>query len=141
MEYTNAQKLSAVLSEWARPGISQIATSKLCNLSMLKSFQQTMVGSGLVGQNYSIASEILPFANNAANILIQPMLCRYLSHIPDESLPQLAHSVVDTAMQQPSFSVLDGLVEFTQEDMTELKDLLVKNLPVCSIHEAYHVLK
>lgn len=42
MEYKNSQILAAVVSEWARPAISQIATGNLMRLPMLQSLQATI---------------------------------------------------------------------------------------------------
>lgn len=141
MEYSNAQKLAAVVSDWAHPAISQIASNKLGNLSMLRNLQTSIIQSGIVGQNYNIANEILPFVHNVVNSLVEPMMSKYLAQIQDDALPQLAHGIVDTAMQQPTFSVLGGLVEFTQDDMIELKDLLDKNLPIFEKGNSYQVIK
>ena len=42
MEYKNSQILAAVVSEWARPAISQIAAGNLMRLPMLQSLQATI---------------------------------------------------------------------------------------------------
>lgn len=139
--YTNAQKLAAVLSTWARPAISQLATSKLMQFPFMKSMQAVLVNSGLVGQTYNIGNELRPFANNIVDAMLVPVLINYMSRVPDDALPKLAHSIVDTAMNQPRFGILDGLVEFSQDDMIELKDLLDKNLPIPPSEAMYEVIK
>ncbi|MEE1004893.1 MAG: hypothetical protein UH685_06105 [Bacteroidaceae bacterium] len=130
MMYTNAQKLAAVLSTWARPAIAELAAGRLTQLPFMKSVQAMLVSSGIVGQTYNIGNELKPFASNIVNAMFTPLLVSYMSRVPDDTLPALAHSIVDTAMEQPMFSILDGLVEFSQDDMLELKDLLDKNLPI-----------
>jgi len=140
MEYSNAQKLASVLTEWSRPAISQIAVTKLMNLSFLQSAQRSLISSGLVGMNYKVANDLMPFFSNSIDKILQPMLEGWLGKMPDSSLPSIAHSVVDSAMEQPKFSILDGLVEFEQNDIIELKDLLDKNLPLVA-SEGYHIIK
>lgn len=99
-------------------------------MPVMQDFQQTLVGAGLVGNNYRIQNEIEPFIVQAAPQLIEPMLTQAFSRIPDASIPQLARTVVQTAMQQPQFSILDGLVTFDPEDLQELLDLIEQNLPL-----------
>lgn len=139
MSYSNADILAAVVSEWARPAISQIACEKIGKMQLLQNMQQGLLNSGLVGANYKITSDIQPFMHSAVNNLVQPILRRYFSQIPEESIPALARDIVDKAMQNNSFTILDGLVEFDKDDLEELKELLEKNLPVQD-NEGYQVI-
>lgn len=141
MQFSNSQKLAAVLSLWARPAISELATSKLIQLPFVRSVQAMLINSGIVGQSYSIGNEIKPFASNVIDAMFLPIITYYLSKIPDDTLPTLAHTIVDTALQQPRFGILDDLVEFSREDMAELKQLLDKNLPTLPAGEKYEVIK
>lgn len=45
MDYKNSQILAAVVSEWARPAISQIAAGNLMHLPMLQSLFQFHKGT------------------------------------------------------------------------------------------------
>ncbi len=128
--FTNAQILAAVVTDWSRPAVSQLTASKLCQFQTMRDLQQSIISSGLVGSNYRLQSEIEPFVVQAAPQLIEPALAQAFSRIPDETIPQLARTVVQTALQQPQFSVLDGLVTFDQSDMQELLDLIELNLPL-----------
>ncbi len=130
MEYSNAQKLAAVVSEWARPAISQIASSRLVRLPFIQSLQTAIQGSGMVGEGYNIANDLEPMMQPIVNSLITPMLTQYISSIPDENIPQMARSLVDKMKQQGTFSILDGLVTFEPQDIAELDQLLMKNIPV-----------
>lgn len=58
------------------------------------------------------------------------MLARYFGQIPEESIPQMAHDIVEKMRANGSMSVLEGMVTFEEEDLAELADLLDKNLPV-----------
>ena len=130
MEYKNSQILAAVVSEWARPAISQIAAGNLMRLPMLQSLQATISSLGIVSGSYALQKDIEPLIQPIVNSLITPMLARYFSQIPEESIPQMAHDIVEKMRGNGPVSVLEGMVTFDEEDITELSDLLDKNLPV-----------
>nr|DAH54432.1 MAG TPA: hypothetical protein [Caudoviricetes sp.] len=128
--YSNAEKLATVVAYWARPAISQVATTKLLQLPVMQSAQASLMASGMVGSGYSLASDIQPFVEPIINSLVTPMLNRYFEGIPDEAIPKTARAIVDKMKQQRTFSILDGLITFEEADILELDALLSKNLPV-----------
>lgn len=130
MEYKNSQILAAVVSEWARPAISQIAASNLMRLPMLQSLQATIGSMGLVSGNYALQKDIEPLIQPVVNSLVTPMLAKYFGQIPEDSIPQMAHDVVDKLRYNGPLTILEGMVTFDEEDLDELADLLQKNLPV-----------
>lgn len=130
MEYSNSQILAAVVSEWARPAISQIAAGNLMKLPMLQSLQASISSMGLVSGNYALQKDIEPLIQPVVNSLVTPMLARYFGQIPEESIPQMAHDVVDKIRYNGPLSILEGLVTFDEDDLDELADLLQKNLPI-----------
>lgn len=130
MDYTNSQILAAVVSEWARPAISQIAASNLMRLPMLQSLQATIDSLGLVTGSYALQKDIEPLIQPVVNSLVTPMLAKYFGQIPEESIPQMAHDVVDKVCYNGPLSILEGMITFDEEDLDELADLLQKNLPV-----------
>lgn len=133
MEYSNSQILAAVVSEWARPAISQIAAGNIMRLPMLQSLQATIGSLGLVSGAYNLQKDIEPLIQPVVNSLITPMLARYFGQIPDESIPQMAHDIVEKVRYNGPLSILEGVVTFDEEDLDELADLLQKNLPVESV--------
>ncbi len=138
MEYKNSQILAAVVSEWARPAISQIAAGNLMRLPMLQSLQATIGSLGLVSGNYALQKDIEPLIQPVVNSLVTPMLAKYFGQMPEESIPQLAHDIVDKVRYNGPLSILEGLITFDEEDLDELADLLQKNLPVEQV-EGYQV--
>lgn len=130
MEYKNSQILAAVVSEWARPAISQIAAGNLMRLPMLQSLQATIGSLGIVSGNYALQKDIEPLIQPIINSLITPMLARYFGQIPEDSIPQMAHDIVEKMRTNGSMSILEGMVTFEEEDLAELADLLDKNLPI-----------
>lgn len=138
MEYKNSQILAAVVSEWARPAISQIAAGNLMRLPMLQSLQATIGSLGLVSGDYALQKDIEPLIQPVVNSLVTPMLTKYFGQMPEESIPQLAHDIVDKVRYNGPISILEGLITFDEEDLDELADLLQKNLPVEKV-EGYQV--
>lgn len=138
MEYKNSQILAAVVSEWARPAISQIAAGNLMRLPMLQSLQATIGSLGLVSGDYALQKDIEPLIQPVVNSLVTPMLAKYFGQMPEESIPQLAHDIVDKVRYNSPLSILEGLITFDEEDLDELADLLQKNLPVEKV-EGYQV--
>ena len=130
MEYKNSQILAAVVSEWARPAISQIAAGNLMRLPMLQSLQATIGSLGIVSGSYALQKDIEPLIQPIVNSLITSLLARYFGQIPEESIPQMAHDIVEKMRGNGSMSVLEGMVTFEEEDLAELADLLDKNLPI-----------
>lgn len=130
MNFTNSQILAAVVSEWARPAISQIATGKLMHLPMLQSMQATIASLGLVSGDYALQKDIEPLIQPIINSLVTPILAKYFAQIPEEIIPQMAHDIVEKVRYNGPLSVLEGMVTFDEEDLDELADLLQKNLPV-----------
>lgn len=140
MEYSNAQILAAVVSEWARPAISQIAAGRLMRLPMLQSLQATVSSMGLVSGSYSLQADIEPVLQPVVNAMLTPVLSRYLSALPDEGIPQMAHDVVEQMRHRGQVSLLDGAVTLEEEDLDELASLLEKNLPVMP-QQGYQVVR
>lgn len=138
MVYKNSQILAAVVSEWARPAISQIAAGNLMRLPMLQSLQATIGSLGLVSGDYALQKDIEPLIQPVVNSLVTPMLTKYFGQMPEESIPQLAHDIVDKVRYNGPLSILEGLITFDEEDLDELADLLQKNLPVEQV-EGYQV--
>lgn len=130
MNFKNSQILAAVVSEWARPAISQIATGKLMHLPMLQSMQATIASLELVSGDYALQKDIEPLIQPVVNSLVTPILAKYFGQIPEESIPQMAHDIVEKVRYNGPLSVLEGMVTFDEEDLDELADLLQKNLPV-----------
>lgn len=130
MSWSNAQKLAAVVSFWARPALTQLATSRLSSLPMMQSLQQSIVASGLVSQAYNISADLMPIMAPVVNNLLQPYLERQLAQLPDESIPALARDVLAEAEKKGSMSIMDGFLTLEAQDIQELRQLVEKNLPM-----------
>ena len=135
----NAYKLSAVLTQWINPVVQQFAAGRMASLPFVQLIENKVKSSGWVSPAWSLASEISPLLNNVSGALVQPLLQRYISSVPDEQLPKMAHRIVDEAIKQGSLSLMEGRAVFEKEDLEELKQLLNYNLPL-SQEEEYEVI-
>lgn len=135
----NAQKLSAVLTHWIKPVVGHLASGQIPAIPFLGLLENKVRSSGWVNPSWSLASELAPVINNASGAILQPLIYRYVSQFPDESLPNIAHSIVDEAIRQGSVSLLEGRLLFEKEDLEELKRLLTYNLPLTE-ECVYHVI-
>ena len=139
MSWSNAQKLAAVVSFWARPALTQLATSRLSSLPMMQNLQQSIVASGLVSQAYNISADLMPIMAPVINNLLQPYLERQLAQLPDESIPALARDVLTEAEKKGSMSIMDGFLTLEAQDIQELRQLVEKNLPMAD-RQGYEVI-
>lgn len=128
--YSNAQILSAVLNKWLQPVILQFSQAKLSSFSFVQAIENKVKNIGFVSPNWSLVRELSPMIEPITNSLVQPMLGRYLSNIPDEAIPSMAHSIIDKAIANGSLELMEGKLIFDKEDLTELKKLLNYNLPL-----------
>ena len=130
MQYTNAQILAAVLAKWGQPAIEQLTSGKLDNLPWMQAVSNKVRSMGWVSPNWSLGKELSPLMLSITEALVVPIISRYLEGIPDESLPPIAHSLVDAALINGSLSLFEGNVVFEKEDLDELKNYLNWNLPL-----------
>lgn len=65
-----------------------------------------------------------------SEVIVAPMIERYLQSLPDNSIPKVAHTFVDNAIKNGGLDLFDGNVVFEVEDLKELKSYLNWNLPI-----------
>ena len=108
--YSNAQKLAAVLNKWAQPAIQELLGNNLSRLPFLSSIESKIKSTGWVSPMCSMAKEISPVLDGVSSSLVEPFLAKYISGIPDDSIPQLAHNVVDDAIKNGGLFLFEGKV-------------------------------
>lgn len=128
--YSNAQILAAVLNKWAQPVISQLAIGRLDSIPGIQAINNKIRSTGWVSPNWSMIAELSPIIEPVTNRVAQPILGSYFKRLPDEAIPEIAHGVVDAALQQGQLSIMEGRVSFDKSDLEELKNLLDYNLPL-----------
>lgn len=130
MNYTNAQILGAVLNTWLQPAVNQIIGQKMSSMPFLSGLENKIRSTGWVRPSWSLGAELAPLMSDAGSQIVEPFLVSYLSNVPDNALPQMAHSIVDKAIATGGLTLFDGNVSFTEQDMKDLKKLLDYNLPL-----------
>jgi hypothetical protein len=128
--YTNSQILAAVVSQWLQPLIGSVVAGKVGNIPMLGAAENWVKNLGIVSPNYSIMRDLMPIIGGASDVIIVPMLNKYLSMMDDASLPAMAHGIVDQAIENGELSLAEGYLTFEEPDLKRLKRLLELNLPL-----------
>ena len=128
--YTNAQILAAVLTKWGQPAIEQLTSGRLDNLPWMQAITNKIRSTGWVSQSWSLGRELAPVMGSMTEAIVTPMIERYLSSMPDGSIPVIAHKFVDAAIENDGLTLFDGNVTFDKDDLTELKHYLEWNLPL-----------
>ena len=128
--YTNAQILAAVLTKWGQPAIEQLTSGRLDNLPWMQAITSKVRSTGWVSQSWSLGRELAPMMGSMTEAIVTPMIERYLSSMPDGSIPVIAHKFVDAAIENDGLTLFDGNVTFDKDDLTELKHYLEWNLPL-----------
>ena len=139
MQYTNAQILSAVLSNFleplVNPIITQLANNGIGNMPAVRMIENKIKSWGIVNPNWTLANELTPFTDIVFGKVISPMINKYVSQLPDEAIPKMAHGIVDKAISNGEMSILDGYITLDIDDLKRLKNLLNWNLPLDNTEE------
>lgn len=130
MQYTNSQILSAVLNKWLQPVVSQLAEGKLSQIPLLAGIEEKIRSTGWVSRSWSLAAELSPLMQRMTGSVLEPFIRSFLSNVPDNAIPSLAHSMVDSALEQGELSMFEGNLVFDKSDLEQLKRLLDCNLPL-----------
>lgn len=137
---TNAQILSGVLAKWGQPIITTIASGKLMKLPFLANIEAKIKSTGWVSPMWNLTQDIMPLLGGMSSSIIEPIIANYLKNVPDEMIPQLAHSIVENAIKNGGISLFEDNIEFEVEDLEELRKLLRYNLPIVAT-ETYQVIE
>lgn len=137
--FTNAQKLAAVLNKWVQPAIQGLVGAKISQLPLLANVEAKIKSMGWVSPMWSLGKEVSPLLGGVSTSLIEPLLNRYLQGVPDDAIPNLAHSVVSDAIKNGGLELFEGNVVFEIEDLEELQNLLRYNLPIVE-SDSYQVI-
>nr|UWI17232.1 MAG: hypothetical protein [Bacteriophage sp.] len=130
MPYTNSQILSAIIGKFATPIIQQFGGSKFASIPIVQTIENKVRSIGIVSSSWSLSAELTPLIEGVTGKLAVPIINNYISRIPDEQIPYVAHSVVDTALKNGKLELFEGYLEFEKADLMELKRLLNINLPL-----------
>ena len=130
MMWTNRQILAAVLNKWVQPALQGLIGSKISKLPFIGNFEQKIKSMGWVSPMWNVGSEIAHLFKGLSSSLVEPLIAKYLQGVPDEAIPQMAHSLVNDAIKNGGLNLFEGNVIFEVEDLEELRTLLRYNLPI-----------
>lgn len=137
---TNKEILTAVIIEWIKPVIPFLLGNRLNNVPALNMFQNWVKNIGIAPPDWNITQDLTPIIQGAAYQILTPIILPRLNNIPDEYIPQMAHGIVDYALQTGELKFFGGNILFDRKDLDELKKYLDCNLPYTPI-EQYKVIK
>lgn len=140
-EFSNSQILAAIVAEWSRPAISQIAADKLSKISWIQNLQSGIASLGIFDGNYDISKDLQPFMIPAIDAIIEPMLQIQFAKLPDYAIPEMARNIVNNMEKAGSVSLLNGLVVLEKADFEDLRKLIDANLPIKESNNHYKVKK
>lgn len=130
MEYSNSEILAAVVNRFVQPIVIQFTQAKASTLPFVQMIENKVKSWGIVSPNWNLTSELSPIIESTTGELVKPLLKQYLSNIPDDAIPQMAHSIVDNALKNGSLNFMEGKIQIEKSDLEELKKLLDWNLPI-----------
>lgn len=139
MQYSNSEILAAVLNRFIQPIVQQFTAQKMSSMPFMQMIDNKVKSWGLVSTSWSLSSELAPFIEPVTRQALTPVIKNYLSSIPDDAIPAMAHSLVDKGLEQGGISLMEGRLQLERADLEELKKLLNYNLPL-SGKEAYQVI-
>lgn len=136
---TNKEILTAVLIEWAKPTIPVLLGNRISSIHVLGMIENWVKNKGIAPSNWTILQDISPIIQGAAYNILEPIIVSKMGKIPDEYIPQMAHGIVDAAIQNGEFKMFGGYITIDKSDLEELKIYLDYNLPYTPI-ERYQVI-
>lgn len=125
----NADKLCAVINKWAQPVAGAFLSGNLQAIPLFRGIENKVRSTGWVSPQWSLLAELSPLIEGVTGVMLIPIIKPYISKIDDALLPQLAHSVVDKALEKGSLPLLEGKIIIEREDLEELKQMLNAALP------------
>lgn len=138
-KYSNRQILAAVLNKWAQPAIRQLAGDKIGALPEVAAVEAWIKSTGWVSPMWKIGTDLTQLIGGGTTVVVEPLLNKLLEGIPDDMLPQLAHSIVNNGINNGGLTLFEGNVKIEVEDLEELSKYLRYNLPFVQL-DSYQVL-
>jgi hypothetical protein len=131
--YSNSQIFAAVINHWIQPFVSSIAASKLQGNGFIQTIENSIKKWLPVSPSYSFSEEIGWAVSPIAKNMIEPRIQKFISQLPEESIPQAAHDLVDAMLEKSESNKTVSFFEILlveHEDVLELKRILTLNMPI-----------
>lgn len=133
MEHTNLDKLTAILSEWLRPAITEVAKLKLGTAPAITAANAWIVKYFPVNSGYSILNDLGFLVVPTMQAYLRQILQGYMQklNVSDIDLPYFMDNVINSMQNEITNNgklSLFGMLELNREDLDSLKVLLEKNM-------------
>ena len=102
----------------------------MSSLPFVSAIENKIRSTGWVSQSWRLSEDLAPLMQTITGTMLEPFIAGYLAKVPDESIPEMAHAIVDNAIANGGLSLFEGNLTFEKTDFDELKKLLDFNLPV-----------
>ena len=143
MEYTNSEKLTAVLVKWAKPMVDEIVASRLGNYQPIVAANEWVKKYFPVASNYSIVNDLSFLVVPSTEIVVGNFVRNGIAKlgVADADSPGYASKLLAAMMEQAEKEgkiSLFGSIELEKSDLEKLRTMLERNLPV-EVAERYEV--
>lgn len=101
-----------------------ILRTKMGSFPFVQMIETKLKSTGFVKPGWSLAAELSPIMQNVSGTIIEPVINRYISQVPDDALPEMAHKIVDDAIKNGGLSLMDGKVILKRKTWRSLKPCL-----------------
>lgn len=126
---TNAEILGQIINKWAQPLIGTYINQYAQSMPFVQAIQNKVRSTGWVSGNWSLMAELSPLMEGLSGNIVAPLVSKWLSGMDDDSIPKLAHAIVENAIKKGELRLLEGKVIFELSDLQQLKRLLDLNMP------------
>ena len=128
---TNKEIASEILAEWMTPYYQSLIDMGLLNNSaIITRIDNKIKKTGWVDNNYSILVDLHPYMDYSAGVIIKGMFYEVMEEIPDDMIPDLMHSIMRSAYEKGTLSLLGGRLKFNREQLEQLKVIMKKHMPL-----------
>lgn len=145
MEYSNLNKLVAILTEWLRPMLNAIAGTRLNALPNISAANAWVRKFFPVKADYSIVNDLSFLVNPLIEQMLQSTVSSKIAslNIQDSEIPNFVLSVINSAKEEIAKKgklTLFNIVELESADIENLEVLINKNLATLNFTK-YEVIK
>lgn len=129
--FTNAEILTKILLKFIEPAYPKLTSGFIGQLGWVSNVENALKRIGIVNARWSFAEELSTgLGALGAEATLKPAIMQYLQKLPDEMIPEMAHSLVDRGLEIGHADLLDGYLRLDKSDLETLKKYLDCNLPV-----------
>lgn len=98
---TNLDVFTLALGNWVKPIVMDAIMPKISLPPVVDSIKNTVAGFlGINLDSYDLKEELSFLAEPCINYLLEPNIKKYMGHLPDEKIPEMVNSFIDSFIKQ-----------------------------------------